>query len=74
MFHQEQRNVVQDFNWRSKLSPVAINLLSGWGAGIAEALACHPLDTVKVRMQIAKTSGAVRKMPSSRSHGISLIC
>lgn len=40
------------------------NLIAGGGAGMMEALACHPLDTIKVRMQLsrrARTPGAKRR-------------
>lgn len=32
----------------------AVNLIAGGGAGMMEALACHPLDTIKVRMQLSR--------------------
>ncbi|SCV02727.1 LAMI_0H02388g1_1 [Lachancea mirantina] len=32
----------------------AVNLIAGGTAGLFEALCCHPLDTIKVRMQIYK--------------------
>ena len=31
---------------------LAIHLVSGGVAGFSEALACHPLDTIKVRLQL----------------------
>ncbi|KAK7203655.1 mitochondrial carrier domain-containing protein [Myxozyma melibiosi] len=37
---------------RKKSTPI-INFLSGGTAGLCEALSCHPLDTIKVRMQLA---------------------
>ncbi|KAI1469270.1 mitochondrial carrier [Daldinia caldariorum] len=38
-----------------KSSPTAaINLIAGGGAGMMEALVCHPLDTIKVRMQLSR--------------------
>ncbi|KAL1961154.1 hypothetical protein VTO42DRAFT_3099 [Malbranchea cinnamomea] len=36
----------------------AVNLIAGGGAGMMEALVCHPLDTVKVRMQLSKRARA----------------
>lgn len=42
----------------------ATNLIAGGGAGMMEALACHPLDTIKVRMQLsrrARAPGAPRR-------------
>jgi hypothetical protein len=38
---------------RDKKSPLT-NLVAGGSAGFMEALICHPLDTIKVRMQLAK--------------------
>ncbi|KAI5465378.1 mitochondrial carrier domain-containing protein [Mariannaea sp. PMI_226] len=32
----------------------ATNLVAGGAAGMMEALVCHPLDTIKVRMQLSK--------------------
>lgn len=37
-----------------KPASAAINLVAGGGAGMMEALACHPLDTIKVRMQLSR--------------------
>ncbi|EJS43073.1 sfc1p [Saccharomyces arboricola H-6] len=39
---------------KKKASHPAINLIAGGTAGLFEALCCHPLDTIKVRMQIYK--------------------
>ncbi|PHH72365.1 hypothetical protein CDD80_4590 [Ophiocordyceps camponoti-rufipedis] len=42
----------------------ATNLIAGGGAGMMEALVCHPLDTIKVRMQLsrrARTPGAPKR-------------
>jgi hypothetical protein len=39
-----------------KPASAATNLVAGGGAGMMEALACHPLDTIKVRMQLSKRS------------------
>lgn len=36
-------------------TPVAIHLIAGGTAGFAEACVCHPLDTIKVRMQLSKS-------------------
>ncbi|KAK9382974.1 mitochondrial carrier domain-containing protein [Kockiozyma suomiensis] len=40
---------------KKKTTP-AINLLAGGTAGLCEALSCHPLDTIKVRMQLTTRS------------------
>ena len=42
----------------------ATNLIAGGAAGMMEALACHPLDTIKVRMQLSRrgrTPGTKRR-------------
>lgn len=36
----------------------ATNLIAGGGAGMMEALVCHPLDTIKVRMQLSRRGRA----------------
>ena len=39
-------------NNKHKKKPLSTHLLAGGTAGLAEALVCHPLDTIKVRMQL----------------------
>ncbi|KAI1912573.1 Mitochondrial succinate-fumarate transporter [Ophidiomyces ophidiicola] len=41
-----------------KPASAAVNLIAGGGAGMMEALVCHPLDTVKVRMQLSRKARA----------------
>ncbi|RKF59545.1 Succinate/fumarate mitochondrial transporter [Erysiphe neolycopersici] len=41
-----------------KRTSVATNLIAGGTAGMMEALVCHPLDTIKVRMQLSRRSRA----------------
>ncbi|KAK9350510.1 mitochondrial carrier domain-containing protein [Lipomyces doorenjongii] len=36
----------------------AINLIAGGTAGLCEAVCCHPLDTIKVRMQLSTRTAA----------------
>lgn len=36
---------------------------AGGGAGIMEALSCHPLDTIKVRMQLLRNDSRVSTIP-----------
>ncbi|OBT68192.1 hypothetical protein VE03_02291 [Pseudogymnoascus sp. 23342-1-I1] len=43
----------------------ATNLIAGGGAGMMEALICHPLDTIKVRMQLSRRARA----PGVKSRG-----
>lgn len=43
----------------------AVNLIAGGGAGMMEALACHPLDTIKVRMQLSRRG----RVPGSPKRG-----
>ncbi|CCC71367.1 hypothetical protein NCAS_0H00570 [Naumovozyma castellii] len=47
-------------NPNDKKSSPLINLVAGGTAGLFEALCCHPLDTIKVRMQIAKRTEGMR--------------
>ncbi|KAI3397695.1 hypothetical protein diail_10464 [Diaporthe ilicicola] len=43
----------------------AVNLIAGGGAGMMEALVCHPLDTIKVRMQLSRRG----RVPGSPKRG-----
>ncbi|KAI1306395.1 mitochondrial carrier [Xylaria venustula] len=43
----------------------ATNLIAGGGAGMMEALVCHPLDTIKVRMQLSRRA----RQPGAPSRG-----
>ncbi|KAJ9573089.1 Mitochondrial carrier protein [Nakaseomyces glabratus] len=43
---------------KKKSSNPVVNLVAGGTAGLFEALCCHPLDTIKVRMQIYKRQAA----------------
>ncbi|ODV70989.1 mitochondrial succinate-fumarate transporter [Cyberlindnera jadinii NRRL Y-1542] len=56
---------------KKKSSSTAVNLISGGTAGLFEALCCHPLDTIKVRMQLHRKSGAV-KNPGFVTTGIQI--
>ncbi|ORY90151.1 mitochondrial carrier domain-containing protein [Leucosporidium creatinivorum] len=40
---------------QKKKTPIGVHLLAGGGAGLSEALVCHPLDTIKVRMQLSRS-------------------
>ncbi|KAJ2158191.1 Mitochondrial succinate-fumarate transporter [Coemansia sp. RSA 552] len=49
---------------------LSTHLLAGGAAGLAEAMCCHPLDTIKVRMQLKNSrrpapGAQVVKMPTS---------
>lgn len=47
---------MQNFTMSQKSStPLAIHLIAGGTAGFAEACVCHPLDTIKVRMQLSRS-------------------
>lgn len=48
-----------------------VDLIAGGTAGLFEALCCHPLDTVKVRMQLYKKSG--NKPPGFVKTGLNII-
>ncbi|KAI5848320.1 mitochondrial carrier domain-containing protein [Tricharina praecox] len=43
---------------QKKPATMATHLIAGGGAGMCEALACHPLDTIKVRMQLSRRQRA----------------
>ncbi|RDL30166.1 putative succinate-fumarate transporter [Venustampulla echinocandica] len=43
----------------------ATNLIAGGAAGMMEALVCHPLDTIKVRMQLSRRARA----PGTKQRG-----
>ncbi|KAK4546558.1 Mitochondrial succinate-fumarate transporter [Oleoguttula mirabilis] len=49
-----------------KPASAATNLIAGGGAGMMEALACHPLDTIKVRMQLSRRH---TRIPGSKRRG-----
>lgn len=39
----------------AKPKSLLIHLLAGGSAGLADAITCHPLDTIKVRMQLSRS-------------------
>lgn len=56
---------------KKKSSSTAVNLISGGTAGLFEALCCHPLDTIKVRMQLHRKAGLI-KNPGFVTTGITI--
>lgn len=54
----------ENANGKKPASP-AVNLIAGGAAGMMEALACHPLDTIKVRMQLSRRARA----PGAKKRG-----
>lgn len=48
-----------------KPASAATNLIAGGAAGMMEALVCHPLDTIKVRMQLSRRA----KAPGAKKRG-----
>ncbi|KAH7348697.1 mitochondrial carrier domain-containing protein [Rhexocercosporidium sp. MPI-PUGE-AT-0058] len=48
-----------------KPASAATNLIAGGAAGMMEALVCHPLDTIKVRMQLSRRARA----PGAKKRG-----
>ncbi|KAG5357701.1 Succinate/fumarate mitochondrial transporter [Yarrowia sp. C11] len=45
-----------------KKKNLAVDLLAGGTAGLFEALVCHPLDTIKVRMQLTNRQPGVKEV------------
>ncbi|CEI87807.1 hypothetical protein G6F70_002899 [Rhizopus microsporus] len=43
-------------NNQTQKTPLLTHLVAGGAAGFMEACTCHPLDTIKVRMQLAKSA------------------
>jgi solute carrier family 25 citrate transporter 1 len=43
-------------------TPLLTHLVAGGTAGFMEACSCHPLDTIKVRMQLAKNTARNAKV------------
>ena len=50
---------------QKKPASAATNLIAGGGAGMMEALVCHPLDTIKVRMQLSRRG----RQPGTKRRG-----
>lgn len=48
-------------------TPLLTHLVAGGAAGFMEACTCHPLDTIKVRMQLAKNAARNAKVPKIKS-------
>lgn len=46
----------------NKLKNPVIDLVAGGTAGLFEALCCHPLDTIKVRMQLYKRRAGIQNV------------
>ncbi|MCJ1314610.1 hypothetical protein MMC25_008292 [Agyrium rufum] len=51
-----------------KATSAATNLIAGGSAGMMEALVCHPLDTIKVRMQLSRRA----RLPGAKRRGFLL--
>lgn len=49
-------------------TPLGTHLVAGGIAGLSEALVCHPLDTIKVRMQLSKSGRAKGVSLSGQAH------
>lgn len=48
-------------------TPLLTHLVAGGAAGFMEACTCHPLDTIKVRMQLAKNAARNAKVHKSKT-------
>ncbi|GAO48798.1 hypothetical protein G7K_2967-t1 [Saitoella complicata NRRL Y-17804] len=42
-------------------TPMSVHLIAGGTAGFMEAMCCHPLDTIKVRMQLSRSGQSGEK-------------
>lgn len=40
-----------------------MNLVAGGGAGAMESMICHPLDTIKTRLQLQRSVGVCSAKP-----------
>jgi hypothetical protein len=59
-------NMSKNDSNRKQKTPLLTHLVAGGAAGFMESCTCHPLDTIKVRMQLAKStarSASVNKQP-----------
>jgi solute carrier family 25 citrate transporter 1 len=56
---------------QKKTSSPGVTLIAGGTAGLFEALCCHPLDTIKVRMQLHRKTGLI-KNPGFISTGVGI--
>ncbi|KAI7867686.1 mitochondrial carrier domain-containing protein [Spinellus fusiger] len=58
-----------------KKTPLVVHLIAGGAAGFMESCICHPLDTIKVRMQLAKNiqRGATGKRLGFAGVGLKII-
>ncbi|KAF1821965.1 mitochondrial carrier [Dissoconium aciculare CBS 342.82] len=55
-----------------KPASAATNLIAGGAAGMMEALVCHPLDTIKVRMQLSRRNKAGGKRRGFIATGVDI--
>lgn len=59
---------------KNKNKNPVIHLVAGGSAGLMEALVCHPLDTIKVRMQLyRRTAGSGVKPPGFIKTGAGIV-
>lgn len=56
---------------QKKKGTSVVDLVAGGTAGLFEALCCHPLDTIKVRMQLYRKSG--KKPPGFVRTGMNIV-
>ncbi|OMH80042.1 Succinate/fumarate mitochondrial transporter [Zancudomyces culisetae] len=51
-------------------TPLSTHLLAGGAAGFAEACVCHPLDTIKVRMQLSNRRSSSPRSKAAIAKGV----
>ncbi|EPZ35354.1 tricarboxylate transporter [Rozella allomycis CSF55] len=54
-------------------TPLSIHLLSGGIAGLVESCCCHPLDTIKVRMQLRNSDARTERIFKNEGNITSLL-
>jgi Mitochondrial carrier protein len=55
----------------TKPKTLMTHLIAGGSAGLVEACTCHPLDTIKVRMQLSKSGSRSKGV---MGHDLSIQC
>lgn len=57
-----------------KPTSLLTHLVAGGSAGFMEACTCHPLDTVKVRMQLSRNHGVIIIVVNPTAERLFMLC